>query len=144
MDKIHNVDSVTNGSSTRIVDPKTTTEPVCLISGHVGKCSCVSWCGPRLFVCIFVCFLWFTPDLRLTSVWLDNDVTSSPKHTQTHINAHTSHVNMHCYTLGPLVALKVSIGIKKTKKSWCYMLLVFKTNTTFLFLCVDTTILVQQ
>ena len=99
--KIHNVDSATNGSPTRPVDLKTTTQPVCLTSGHVGKSSCVLWCGPRLFVSIFMCFLWFLSDLLLTCAWLVTDFTiTSNLHQNTHKLTwmHTHYMSTHIVT----------------------------------------------
>ena len=124
MDKIHNVDSATNGSPTRPVDPKTTTQPVCLTSGYVGKSLYVLWCGHRLFVSFFMCFY----DLRLTcawlapdSAWLDNEIISPPKDITTHLNPHLIHTNTNTCTSGSLGTLKVSIRNKKTEKSECDM-----------------------
>ena len=54
MDKIHNVDSATNGSPTRPVDPKTTDQPVCLTSGHVGKSLCLCCGAVRGCLCDFL------------------------------------------------------------------------------------------
>ena len=122
-DKIHNVDSATNGSPTRPVDPKTTTQPVCLTSGYVGKSLYVLWCGHRLFVSFFMCFLWFAPDLRLTcawlapdSAWLDIEIISPPKDITTHLNPHLIHTNTNTCTSVSLGTLKVSIRNKKNRK----------------------------
>ena len=135
MSKKSRADSATNEHLTAPVEPKTATQPVRLGSGHVNQSLCVLWCGHRLFVWFFMCFLWFAPHLRLTCASLDNDLISQPKHITTHLNPHLIYTNTHTCTSESLVAFKVSIRNKKTEKSECDMLSVFNAHNKF-FVCV--------